>query len=208
MAPSPHVRSLSLRARIPARNSTRRASFIASARKLAGPIAATLFEPRKPPRDAPISTPAARESTACGKSSSPGDSRFPRGEGRPQRGRSEGSLTGNALCPPAAPGNHTGASAVGVLRVSCDDYEFLACVRRQRAQRLLAPVLEDRRNRLTQVGKALFTRLPLAVGSRNLRAVGDVLWAVRLDNRRELVAHDSIQPPPECPEHAAAPMVI
>ena len=55
-----------------------------------------------------------------------------------------------------------------------DDYEFLPCVRRDGAQRLLASMLQNQCNRLPKIRQAFFTRLALTVGSRNFRAIGDV----------------------------------
>ena len=90
--------------------------------------------------------------------------------------------------------SRAGADAGGGPRASSDDHKFLPGVRRYRAQRLLPPMLQNQSNRFTEISEALFTRLPLAVGSGNLGAVRNVPRAIFLDNRRELIVHGPIVP--------------
>ena len=90
----------------------------------------------------------------------------------------------------------SGEDAAGVPQASSDYDEFLLSVSRQGAQGLLAPVLQDEGNRLAKVRQAFFTRVPLTIGPGHFGAVRDVVFAVSLDNRRELIVHESILPPP------------
>jgi hypothetical protein len=53
-------------------------------------------------------------------------------------------------------------------------------------------MFQNESDRLAEIRQALFTRLALTVGPRHLSTVRDVPWAITLDNRRELVAHDPI----------------
>src|ERR1035437_719394 len=136
-------------------------------------------------------------SIACGKSSSPGGRRSRHVEERLQRGPSEGFPIVCVLCPRAARRNHESEGAGEVPRASANYDEFLHRIGGQCAQRFLSPMLKNEGNRLTEVRQAFFPRLALTVGARHLGAVRDVPWAVLLDDRGELVAHEYILPPAE-----------
>jgi hypothetical protein len=117
-------------------------------------------------------------------------------EERLPRGPFEGSPRVSALCLFCAARSRAGEGAGEVPRASSDYDEFLLGVGRQGTQGFLASVLQDEDNRLAKVREAFFTRFPLTVGSGHFGAICDVPWTVLLDNRRELIVHKSILPPP------------
>ena len=66
-------------------------------------------------------------------------------------------------------------------------------------QHFLTSMLQNEGNSLVKTREAFFTRFSLAVSSGHFGAIRDVPWAVSLDNRRELIVHEPILPPPaEC----------
>src|ERR1019366_1451668 len=55
-------------------------------------------------------------------------------------------------------------------------------------------VLENQGNGLAKVRQTFLARFALPIGARHFSAVGDMPWAVSLDDRREFVAHFFILP--------------
>jgi len=141
-----------------------------------------------------VPNPGVQESTACGKSALPEDLRFRNAGALPRRGRSADSPTTRVPCLPVSIRSRAAGDAATAARVSSDDYEFLCCIRRQRAQGLLSPVFQNEGDRLTEVRKTFFAVLALAVSPRHLGAVRDIPWPVTFDNRRELVPHGPFYP--------------
>jgi hypothetical protein len=80
-------------------------------------------------------------------------------------------------------------------RASSNHDEFLPRIGRQSAQGFLSSVLQNEGDRLAKVRQAFFARRALTIGPRHFGAVGDVPWAVLLDDRRKLVVHMYILPP-------------
>jgi hypothetical protein len=62
-------------------------------------------------------------------------------------------------------------------------------------QAVLATILQDERDGPRQALEGLFLRTALAVGARDLRAVGDEPLVVALNNGRELVSHSASRLP-------------
>jgi hypothetical protein len=81
-----------------------------------------------------------------------------------------------------------GGDAGAVPRASSDHYEFLPGVGRQGAQGFLSSVIENQDNGLAKVRQTFLARLALPIGARHFSAIGDIPWAVSLDDRREFVA--------------------
>ena len=90
-----------------------------------------------------------------------------------------------------SPPFRAGEGGAAAPRALSDDYEFLAGIRRKRAQRLVAPVFQNECNGFTKISQALFSRSPLAIGAGYFGAVSDVPWAISFDDRGELVPHVS-----------------
>jgi hypothetical protein len=85
--------------------------------------------------------------------------------------------------------SHAGGGAGAVPRASSDHYEFLPGAGGQSTQGLISPVLENQGNGLAKVRQTFLARLALPIGARHFSAVGDIPWAVSLDDHREFVAH-------------------
>jgi len=84
----------------------------------------------------------------------------------------------------------------GLPRASSGHYEFLPGVGRQSTQGFLSSVLKNQGNGLAKVRQTFLARLALPIGSRHFSAVGDIPWAVSLDDRREFVARFFVLPLP------------
>jgi hypothetical protein len=132
-----------------------------------------------------------RELRVGDKFSSPEGSRSRRDAELPRHDQSEDFPRAYALYLPAELRIHTDGGAAATHRASSDDNEFLTCLHGQRAEGLLSAVFQNQRDGLTQIRKALFTRLALAVSARNFRAVRDIPRAILFDDRCEFVAHAS-----------------
>jgi len=137
---------------------------------------------------------ADRGSKACDRFSLPGGWRFLHGGERLQRGRSEDSPKACVPRPPSAIRSHAGGGAGAVPRASSDHYEFLPGIGGQSTQGLISSVLENQGNGLAKVRQTFLARFALPIGARHFSAVGDIPWAVSLDDRREFVAHFFILP--------------
>ena len=148
-----------------------------------------------------------RGSKAAGKSSLRGRWRSQHDEERLPRAPSEGSPRARVLCPLCATRSRAGEDAGGVPEASSDFDDLLLGLGRQGTQGFLASVRQNERNCLAKVRQAFFTRFPLAVGTGHFGAIGDVPWAVLLDNRRELIMHASIlaSPAASSPAHGHEP---
>ena len=138
---------------------------------------------------------AGQGSKACGKFSLRGGCRSRHDGERLPRGPSEGSPKVRALCLICVIRSRDGEDTAGVRQASSDYDEFLSGVWRQGTQGLFASILQDEGNRLAKARQAFFTRFPLAIGSGHFGAIRDMPRAVLLDNRRELIMHESILPP-------------
>src|ERR1022692_1103685 len=65
---------------------------------------------------------------------------------------------------------------------------------RYAAQTILAPILQNQRDGLRETFAALFDGPPLHVRSGDFRAIGDIPFAILLDDRGEFIAHVCLHP--------------
>src|ERR1039458_1200371 len=76
-----------------------------------------------------------------------------------------------------------------IPRASSHYNQFLLGIGRQGAPGFLTSVLKDEGNCFAEVWQAVFARFALAVGAWYFGTVGDVPWAIPLDDRSKLVVH-------------------
>lgn len=129
------------------------------------------------------------EPTVPGKSVFPAHLKFQCGEARPPSVRSLDSSKASARHPRALDNSRVVADGEEERPASRHPHHITNCIRWHATKTVLAPVFENKSNRLRKIFAALFECMTLSIRPGYLRRPADEPLSIALNDGSELVAH-------------------